>query len=275
MVEFAEVTRRPATGATRSRSGRPGNGSSTARSTSSARRASMPCRSTRSPGRSASASRPSSTGSRRRTTSSTGCSNRSRPQLLVVIDAAVRAASDDPLEKIDARRAAVFRPAVRRPALLGLVREMNRLGPGSRRPAARPDRSADRPRRVVSRRGDGRGSPSSGRPAVSWPPSPTPRSPASPPSPRRLRAVGWVPDAARPAPTPRRDPGRSSARPSNPERVTARIPCSRELLAYPRAQQVHEFNARRRRRCRRRAVRRRGRRSRRAGCGHRRTPGRT
>jgi hypothetical protein len=42
----------------------------------------------------------------------------------------VRAASDDPLEKIDAVVRAVFRPAVRRPALLGLVREMNRLGPG-------------------------------------------------------------------------------------------------------------------------------------------------
>ena len=51
-------------------------------------------------------------------------------QLLVVIDAAVRAASDDPLEKIDAVVRAVFRPAVRRPALLGLVRELNRLGPG-------------------------------------------------------------------------------------------------------------------------------------------------
>ncbi len=51
-------------------------------------------------------------------------------ELLVVIDAAVRAASDDPLERVDAVVRAVFRPAVRRPALLGLVREMNRLGPG-------------------------------------------------------------------------------------------------------------------------------------------------
>jgi AcrR family transcriptional regulator len=48
-------------------------------------------------------------------------------ELVVVIDAAIRAASDDPLERIDAVVRAVFRPAVRRPALLGLVREVSRL----------------------------------------------------------------------------------------------------------------------------------------------------
>ena len=48
-------------------------------------------------------------------------------ELFVVIDAAVRAAPDDPLERIDAVVRAVFRPAVRRPALLGLVRELSRL----------------------------------------------------------------------------------------------------------------------------------------------------
>ena len=48
-------------------------------------------------------------------------------ELVLVIDAAVRAAPDDPLERIDAVVRAVFRPAVRRPALLGLVREMSRL----------------------------------------------------------------------------------------------------------------------------------------------------
>ena len=48
-------------------------------------------------------------------------------ELVVVIDAAVRATSEDPLERIDAVVRAVFRPAVRRPALLGLVREMSRL----------------------------------------------------------------------------------------------------------------------------------------------------
>ena len=45
----------------------------------------------------------------------------------VVIDAAVRAAPDDPLERIDNIVRAVFRPAVRRPALLGLFREVSRL----------------------------------------------------------------------------------------------------------------------------------------------------
>ena len=47
--------------------------------------------------------------------------------LAVTVDAAVRAAPDDPLERIDAVVRAVFRPAVRRPALLGLVRELSRL----------------------------------------------------------------------------------------------------------------------------------------------------
>jgi TetR/AcrR family transcriptional regulator len=50
-------------------------------------------------------------------------------ELLVAIDAAVRAAPDDPLERVDAVVRAVFRPAVRRPALLGLVREVGRLSP--------------------------------------------------------------------------------------------------------------------------------------------------
>jgi AcrR family transcriptional regulator len=48
-------------------------------------------------------------------------------ELAVVVDAAVRAAPDDPLERVDAVVRAVFRPAVRRPALLGLVRELSRL----------------------------------------------------------------------------------------------------------------------------------------------------
>ena len=48
-------------------------------------------------------------------------------ELVVVIDAALRAAPDDPLDRIDAIVRAVFRPAVRRPALLGLIREVNRL----------------------------------------------------------------------------------------------------------------------------------------------------
>ncbi|MEO6570382.1 MAG: TetR/AcrR family transcriptional regulator [Ilumatobacteraceae bacterium] len=55
-------------------------------------------------------------------------------ELVVIIDAAIRSASDDPLERIDAVVRSVFRPAVRRPALLGLVREVSRL------PAAQADR---------------------------------------------------------------------------------------------------------------------------------------
>lgn len=48
-------------------------------------------------------------------------------ELVIVIDAALRAAPDDPLDRIDALVRAVFRPAVRRPALLGLIREVSRL----------------------------------------------------------------------------------------------------------------------------------------------------
>jgi AcrR family transcriptional regulator len=48
-------------------------------------------------------------------------------ELTVVIDAAVRAAPDEPLARLDAVVRAVFRPAVRRPALLGLIREISRL----------------------------------------------------------------------------------------------------------------------------------------------------
>ncbi len=55
-------------------------------------------------------------------------------ELVVGIDAAIRSAPDDPLERIDAVVRAVFRPAVRRPAMLGLVREVSRL------PAVQADR---------------------------------------------------------------------------------------------------------------------------------------
>lgn len=48
-------------------------------------------------------------------------------ELTLAIEAAVRAATDDPLDRIEAVVRAVFRPAVRRPALLGLVREVSRL----------------------------------------------------------------------------------------------------------------------------------------------------
>ncbi|MFM7870938.1 MAG: TetR/AcrR family transcriptional regulator [Actinomycetota bacterium] len=50
-------------------------------------------------------------------------------ELVVVIEAAIRSAEDDPLERIEAVIEAVFRPAVRRPSLLGLLRQIGRLPP--------------------------------------------------------------------------------------------------------------------------------------------------
>jgi AcrR family transcriptional regulator len=52
-------------------------------------------------------------------------------ELSVGVEAAIRASTDDPLDRIDAVVRAVFRSAVRRPALLGLVREISRLSPAS------------------------------------------------------------------------------------------------------------------------------------------------
>jgi AcrR family transcriptional regulator len=49
--------------------------------------------------------------------------------LVLVVDAALRSVQDDPLERLDVVVRAVFRPAVRRPALLGLIREVSRLPP--------------------------------------------------------------------------------------------------------------------------------------------------
>jgi AcrR family transcriptional regulator len=48
-------------------------------------------------------------------------------ELAVAIEAAVRASPDEPLARVEAVVRAVFRPAVRRPALLGLIREVSRL----------------------------------------------------------------------------------------------------------------------------------------------------
>jgi len=48
-------------------------------------------------------------------------------ELLVVVEAAIRSRGDEPLDRVDAVVCAVFRPVVRRPALLGLIREVTRL----------------------------------------------------------------------------------------------------------------------------------------------------
>lgn len=48
-------------------------------------------------------------------------------ELALVVEAAIRNAPSDPLDRVDAVVRAVFRPAVRRPALLGLIREVGRL----------------------------------------------------------------------------------------------------------------------------------------------------
>lgn len=50
-------------------------------------------------------------------------------ELGAAMEAAVRAAGDDPMDRITAVVKAAFRPAVRRPALLGLLREVSRLTP--------------------------------------------------------------------------------------------------------------------------------------------------
>ena len=61
-------------------------------------------------------------------------------EIALVIDAAVKAAPDDPLERVDAVVRAAFGMAVRRPALLGLVRELSRLpGPQADRLRAHVD----------------------------------------------------------------------------------------------------------------------------------------
>lgn len=66
-------------------------------------------------------------------------------ELFIDIDAAIRSSGDDPLERVDAVVRAVFRPAVRRPALLGLVREVSRL------PAAQADRLRSHVQPLVDR----------------------------------------------------------------------------------------------------------------------------
>ncbi|MBM3799102.1 MAG: TetR/AcrR family transcriptional regulator [Actinomycetota bacterium] len=70
---------------------------------------------------------------------------RTAADLAVVVEAAIRTAPDDPLDRLEAVVKAVFRPAVRRPALLGLVREISRL------PADASERFTDTLRPLVDR----------------------------------------------------------------------------------------------------------------------------
>lgn len=116
-------------------------------------------------------------------------------ELAVVVEAAIRSAPDDPLDRIEAVVKAVFRPAVRRPALLGLVREISRL------PTSSSDALTTRVQPLVAR-------------AVEWMRTEMAagRLRAGDPSvivalvyatvtgiatePEALRAVGWNPDVA-------------------------------------------------------------------------------
>jgi TetR/AcrR family transcriptional regulator len=114
-------------------------------------------------------------------------------QLGVAMEAAVRAAAGDPLERIDSIVIAVFRAAVRTPALLGLVRELSRL------PEARAERLRQHLQPLVDRaigylgaemdagrlrRGDPR--------LVAVLAAATVTGIAT--DPEALRAVGWTPD---------------------------------------------------------------------------------
>jgi AcrR family transcriptional regulator len=116
-------------------------------------------------------------------------------QLSVAIEAAVRAAPDDPLDRIDSIVMAAFRAAVRTPSLLGLVRELSRL------PEARAERLRRHLQPLVDRavgylgaemaggrlrRGDPR--------LVAVLAAATVTGIAT--DPEALRAVGWTPDIA-------------------------------------------------------------------------------
>jgi len=113
-------------------------------------------------------------------------------QLGAALDAAVRAAPDDPLERIDSVVVAVFRAAVRTPSLLGLMRELSRLPEeraGGLRRHVQPfvDRAVDYIRAEMEsgrlRRGDPR--------LVAMLASATVTGIAT--DPEALRAVGWTP----------------------------------------------------------------------------------
>ena len=133
-------------------------------------------------------------------------------ELAVVIDAAVRSAPDDPLDRIDAVVRAVFRPAVRRPALLGLVREVGRLpAPQAARLREHVAPLVERADRLPRRR-DGTGTPAPRRPGTGR------RARVRDGHRHRHRAGGVAGRRLerrrhRPAPAPRRAPGLPPRRP--------------------------------------------------------------
>ena len=106
-------------------------------------------------------------------------------ELGVAVEAAVRAAPDDPLERVEAVVKAAFRPAVRRPALLGLVREVEPARPAAVRAAPRPRPPHGRGRGGLPRAGDGGRAAAVRQPAAACCRWRTPPWPGSPPSPRR------------------------------------------------------------------------------------------
>ena len=181
-------------------------------------------------------------------------------QLLVVIDAAVRAGDGRSAREDRRRRAGRVPPggASARAARSGARDEPAQ--PGARRPAPRPDQSADRPRDVAISATRWTGRLRRGDPGlVAALAYATVTGIATEP-----RGVGPTPSVGFPTSCAGLRRLRDEIRSFLRRRSSHWMP---ECAAW--------LSARRRRRCHRRAIRRRDRRSRRAGCGRRRTPGRT
>ena len=123
-----QLVDRPTAAAVPSRTWPRATGSSTARSVRSARGDTRPARSMRSPQSSGCASRPSCTTSRLKEALLEAVIDRSADELSAVLeDALVRAGEG--WDRVEAVVRSVFRLALRRPELLGLLREVSRLGP--------------------------------------------------------------------------------------------------------------------------------------------------
>ena len=162
-------------------------------STPSGRGATRPPRSTTSPAAWACASRRSSTSSRRRRRCSTACLDAAAAELTAELEPHPGRRARRVAAACEALIRKAFRLAARRPALLGLLREADRLGP----PAS--TRLVERPR-PRSSPGPSVGSTTRWRPAASaattprracW--RPTRCSPAWPPRSRRSGPSGWRP----------------------------------------------------------------------------------